>query len=365
MSGISIILKPKPYQRVIMHLSFWLLLFVVRLYLTCISFTVYSGFPFTIVALLTLSNVIMMAAIFYLFTGVGWRLIQQHRWVIFMTLLSAGFCIYTALDTLIEKIILFNCQSCLVTLKNNQPSYYQLLISDTFQILLKRLLTLGVPFNLLLTLSIPVSLKLGLNAWRAHTKALDLEKDKLELELNFLKAQLNPHFLFNSMNNIYGTILKGETDCSANLVARLSGLLRYMLYETNGSYVPLFKEIKLMSDYIELEKIRLNFTTIRTDHHLMKTDQMIPPILFMPLLENAFKFCGDEPGSYIYVYLETTTDRILFRLENSMNAERQGPGGLGLKNFKKRLDLYYSGKYIYQVTDDNCQYKVLLTIDLA
>lgn len=364
MSVIHIIRHPKPHQRVLMHLGCWLLLFGVRLYLTSISFTVYSNLPFAIVSLLLLSNFMLIVAMFYLLTGFGWELARQRRWMKLMILLIVGFCAYTTLDTFIEKMILFSCQSCLVTLRHNQPSYYQLLTSGTFLILLKRLLTLGTPINLILALSIPVSFKLSLNVLRAHAQALQLSKENLELELNFLKAQLNPHFLFNSMNNIYGTILKGETERSADLVARLSELLRYMLYETSASYTSLSKEITLMTDYIELEKIRLNFTTVSTEYHLANTDYLIPPLLFMPLLENAFKFCDDEPGNYIQLWLETTVDQVQFKLVNSMHAERQRVGGIGLKNFQKRVELYYSGRYTYQVINDGCLYQVQLTINL-
>jgi sensor histidine kinase YesM len=232
---------------------------------------------------------------------------------------------------------------------------------------LKRLLSFGTPFSLLLTLFIPLCLKTTLNAYRSSMDSLKLAKENVQLEFNFLKAQLNPHFLFNTMNNIYGLIISGNRERSAGLVARLSELLRYILYDSNEDSMPLAKEIKLMNDYIELEKVRLNFTNVVFDYRTDDGSYEIAPLLLIPLIENAFKFSADEPGSFISIFLDVLNGRLRFTVDNNIDRQRirSGPGGIGLKNLQKRLALYYPGNYWYEPSISDTGYAVDLTIQLT
>ena len=238
--------------------------------------------------------------------------------------------------------------------------------SDLSNIVLVRLVTFGTPFFLLLTLTIPISIKTALNAYRSNMRSVTLAKEKLELELNFLRAQLNPHFLFNSMNNIYGLIIAGDTERSADLVSRLSELLRYMLYESEADTMPLSKEVKLMADYVELEKVRLNFTAVTFSPPTFSADIRIAPLLLIPLIENAFKFTPDEPGAFINILLTIAPDSINFKIENTFDRDRPDglSGGIGLANMQKRLELYYTGRYRYQVSANGNIYWVNICLNL-
>lgn len=357
----------RPGYRKMAHLLFWLVLLIVRLYLTLITFNVYSGLSFSIVFLLNLNSTLLIAAVFYLMTGPLWKLLQRRQYFYFTFYFFGLLCGYTLIEAVAEQALLRTCSGCLLSLQKGQPQYFALVQSGLINIVLKRLLSLGTPFGLLLTLSIPLCLKLAVNAWRSQLKALQLAKDNLELEFNFLKAQLNPHFLFNSMNNIYGLILQGDQERSAGLVARLSEMLRYMLYESNEAFMPLQSEIKLIQNYIELEKVRLNDTGVIVNIAVDSMTYEIPPLLLMPLVENAFKFSPDEPGARIHFFLDVTDGRLRFTSDNVVDhRERmQQNGGIGLGNLKKRLEMYYPGKYWYEDNFADGVYNTILSIELT
>lgn len=360
------LLAPTSTQRVLLHSLFWLLLFGLRAYLTFISFNVYSGFPTRVLLLLNLSGVSLIATAFYIFTGPVFALAANRKKLLVVLSVLATLFLYTFLDAALEQLIVRSCKSCLSILEQRQPGYYGLLQSGFINIVLKRLLSLGTPFFLLLTLSIPLCIKLALAGWRSQVKALELAKSNIELEFNFLKSQVNPHFLFNTLNNIYGLILREETQRSAALVAQLSALLRYMLYEANQSRQALDRELGLLQDYIELEKARLNQTAVTTHIHTDSMEYLLPPLLLMPVIENAFKFCSDEEGAYIRFNLDVQQGQLRVMLDNTVNAEitaRTG-AGIGLPNFRKRLELYYPERYRYETTLKDGIYAVVLSIDI-
>lgn len=365
---ITDLLYPKTLARIALHAAFWGLLFVLRFYLTLITFNVYSGFPPPTLALLSLFSTGLVAAFYYVLTGVLWKhLLRKKKYAKTFALLIILLILYTIADTITERILLKACPDCMITLAKHQPGYYSLIRSDITSIVLKRLLSFGTPFSLILTLFIPLCIKIAVNAYRSSIDSLKLAKENIQLEFNFLKAQLNPHFLFNTMNNIYGLIMSGDKDRSANLVSRLSELLRYILYDSNEDSMPVTKEVKLINDYIELEKVRLNFTKVVFDCSMDDTGYEIAPLLLIPLIENAFKFSPDEPGSLISIFFDILNGRLRFTVENDIDRQRSGSrhGGIGLKNLEKRLRLYYPEDYSYESSITGQTYSADLTIQLV
>jgi len=364
---ISFLHNPGFRQRLTMHVLFWILFFAARLYLTAITFNVYSQFPFSLTILLIMANTLFAAGVYYFIIYLLWPLVLKKKYLLGFLTMAAAVMIYTVADAWTEKQLITACSPCLADLRLTQPAYYGLITSDLISIFLKRFVTLGTPVSLLLMLSIPLCIKFALNGWRQQTKALQLAKENIELEFNFLKAQLNPHFLFNSMNNIYGLILSGKQEKSASLVTRLSDLLRYLLYESNKQYMPLGREIKLMADYAELERVRLNYTTLEFTHSIDQHSYRIAPILFMPLLENAFKFCPDQPGSFILIHLEVQKAGLYFSVTNTISPDYQPEtaGGIGLNNLNKRLNLYYSGLHYYEVRTTSDTYTATIQLTLT
>ena len=354
--------------RIALHILFWVLFFVVKFYITIISFNVYRTFPFERVAMINLSSTFFIAIFYYILVYwliPGKRLRKRYLPPLYVSI-PLLYILYIFLDSYFEMNIIQSCKECLLSLQKDNLSYYNFLNTDISNIILKRLSGLGPAILLLFVLCIPFCIKLMLQLFRNELKAAQLARDNLQLEFNFLKAQINPHFLFNTMNNIYGLILRGDNKRSAGLVARLSELLRYILYESDHQTMSIDKEIKLANDYIELEKARLNDTSVSFNVNNDKTIHELAPLLLMPLIENAFKYSACRPGSFIKISLDILNGNLLFKIENSIDENRlfNNSGGIGLTNFKKRLELYYAGKYNYETRVSASTYNVNLNIQM-
>lgn len=357
----------RPILRIGLHLLFWTILFVVKLYLIRVSFNVYRSFPTPTYILITLVNTIVLAACYYIAVYIILTiLLLKRRYAIGIMLLLVLLICYTFLDTYLELLIISNCKPCAGILSQENAAYTAYLGRGLINVTLSRLLGLGTPIILLFTLCIPLSIKMAIQAFKNNIRALELAKDNLQLEFNFLKSQLNPHFLFNAMNNIYGLIISGDKENSAGLVSKLSELLRYTLYDSNEALMPIDRELKLMNDYIELESVRLNDTKVNFKWQLDHNDYLIAPLLLMPLIDNAFKYNRDEEGSNIDIFLEVLQGKFRFTIENNISDEQKphDAGGIGINNLKKRLALYYKDKHVYEISISNAVYSVNLTIQL-
>lgn len=227
--------------------------------------------------------------------------------------------------------------------------------------------------SILLSVAITMALKLLKRWYQEEQSNKTLNKLNVETELKFLKSQINPHFLFNSLNNLYAlTLIKSEL--APEVVLRLSNILRYVLYETGEGRVPLNKEIQYIRDYIELERIRLgNRVKIDFQTEGITDGREIEPMLFLTFVENSFKHgistSADE--GWVNINIKGEADKSLhFRIANSRkehSAEKkseksQTPGGIGLVNLKKRLDLIYPEKYRLEIKEEPSHYEVDLHI---
>lgn len=351
--------------RISLHLLFWALLFGAKLYLIHISFNVYNSLPTATHLLLALASTMVLAMFYYLavYVILPKTLLKKRYLLCFVLMAVAVFC-YTVLDAFLELSIIGACKTCDNLLSREYTTY---LARGLINVALTRILSLGTPIFLLFALCIPFSIKMGIMAFRNNIRALELAKENLQLEFSFLKAQLNPHFLFNAMNNIYGLILSGEKEKSAGLVSRLSELLRYTLYDSNEDLMPIARELKLMNDYIELEKVRLNETKVNFRCNIDHDDYYIAPLLLMPLIENAFKYNHDSAQSYIDIFLDLLHGKLRFTIENCTRDDQgraTSSGGIGINNLKKRLELYYKNNYWYEASVLNDVYAVNLTIQL-
>ena len=241
--------------------------------------------------------------------------------------------------------------------------------------------------SLILTLCIKMT-----RVWiQAQRRQQLLEKEQLETELNFLRHQFNPHFLFNTINSIFFLIHK-KPDTASESLARFSDLLRYQLYECNDTRIPLSKEINYLKNSIELEKLRQN-DNVKVDFHLdiytSKGDSTsicppaadhldIAPFILMTFVENAFKHVSKEPGfsNWITIRLEvdhprlkTDTHQLNFSVSNSILPGTISTAihnsGIGLKNVRRRLDLLYPGRHSLNIQSDNVSFEVRLQLDLS
>lgn len=194
------------------------------------------------------------------------------------------------------------------------------------------------------------------------TKAL--EKEKFEAELGLLRAQIQPHFFFNTLNNLYALTLK-KSDQAPGIVQKLSELMSYLLYDCDRDVVPLQEEVQLIHNYLDLEKLRYGKRLqVKFDMKGCFTNQWIPPYIILPFVENAFKHSQkDVLGVTIYIFLKADDNQLTLRIKNPISRDKKlVKGGIGLKNVQRRLGLLYGTDYSLEVHSENNEYQVTLLI---
>lgn len=197
---------------------------------------------------------------------------------------------------------------------------------------------------------------------------LRLKKDKTQAELMHLKSQVNPHFFFNTLNNLYGLVEK-DTAKAQQLILKLSDMMRYSIYEGQNDWVTLADEITYLENYMDLHKMRYHKEiTIRFDVEAEDRRVKIMPLLFIIMVENAFKHGVEKlrKDAFVYIRLKATLQHVDFEIENNYDTEEQtGNQGIGLNNLKKRLELVYLKKHELQIsTNHEAIYKIRLKLTL-
>lgn len=222
--------------------------------------------------------------------------------------------------------------------------------------------------NVIFTVITTMVLKL-VKQWYSDQKTTkDLQQEQLQTELKFLKSQINPHFLFNSLNNLYALTLS-KSDSAPEVVLRLSNILRYILYESNEGYVSVRKEMEHVKDYVAVEKLRLGMgVTIDIDIDDAIQDDPVEPMLFLTLVENAFKHSEDilPEKRFIRIHAKSLDTGFRFLIENTFSPSKRDSetGGIGLENIKKRLNLIYPNQHDIKSSTADGVYRVDLIIKL-
>lgn len=194
----------------------------------------------------------------------------------------------------------------------------------------------------------------------------NLENEKLISELAFLKSQINPHFLFNSLNNIYSLAYQ-KSEKTPEAVLKLSEIMRYMLYESNENMVKLDDEIRYVENYIELQKLRFKDKVyIKFEIDGDTRDKEITPLVLISFVENAFKHgIATDKDTPLTIVLNVTSDKLFFQVINKKsNLNKDETGGIGLQNVKRRLDLLYKGEYRLHIDDNEAVYNCELYLNL-
>jgi two-component system, LytTR family, sensor kinase len=218
--------------------------------------------------------------------------------------------------------------------------------------------------------ALTIALKLLRNWYKDQKRKQELEKETLNTELKFLKTQIHPHFFFNTLNNLYAlTLIK--SDDAPEVVLKLSGLMDYLLYESNAEYVTLSKEIEHLRNYLALEKLRfgdrldLEFNTkVENESHL------IAPMLILPFIENTFKHGTKDTINkcWIYIDLSVQDEQLYLKVENSNSGYEEKPKDkdcIGLKNVRRRLELLYPNNHQIEITNQPESFKVELKLTLT
>lgn len=216
-----------------------------------------------------------------------------------------------------------------------------------------------IPFLLVIALAFLIKINARLN---------EIHDEKLSAEVSYLKAQINPHFLFNTLNSLYALTLQKSNE-APNAVLKLSSIMRYVVTESSQDFVSLDKEINYIKDYIELQKLRLDSNVSLSFEVIGTTSgKAIAPLILIPFIENAFKYgINPDDSSFIKIQISIENQSLQMSVKNAIVAseiDEEFKTEEGLKNTQKRLDLIYSGKYVLDVREDKKYYDVNLKIDL-
>lgn len=228
-------------------------------------------------------------------------------------------------------------------------------------------------FLLLFLIAIGSTVIRIISDWQRHQRdRKDLETQRMQSEIKFLKSQINPHFLFNTLNSLYALTLK-KSDKAPEIVIKLSEMMRYMLYECNERRVPLQKEVNYIQNYLALEALRQSGNAdIQFKVEGQVTDQTIAPLIFIPFLENSFKHGLNHQinEGYVKVVMKVFENKLLLRILNSKPSQAhkspdKSTGGIGLQNVQRRLNLLYPNQYKLDIEDNEKEHIVELSLDLT
>ncbi|MDF2514832.1 MAG: hypothetical protein K0R59_128 [Sphingobacterium sp.] len=204
------------------------------------------------------------------------------------------------------------------------------------------------------------------NRYEKDEQLKKLQIAQLHSELNYLHAQINPHFLFNGLNTVYGLIDRNNGPAREALL-QFADLLRYGLYEASADSVDLEKEIDYLKSYIDIQQMRKNeLLTVELTIDMQDNGKRIVPLIFLPFVENAFKFSGsqNEKESSIKIAFHQKDNRLLFECENTFEQRGQEVGGIGIENVRRRLQLLYPETHTLQIRDNGKVWSVKLNLIL-
>ncbi|WP_407520741.1 histidine kinase [Lacibacter sp. MH-610] len=327
------------------HLLIWLLIFGTWFFLRYEDFSLpATAFKITLVKVVDLALMVYLTN--YLLIP---KLLYKKKYILF----ALAFIVLITTSSLVKMNVLgriMNNPNLLSFSGNWKARIYDNVIPHFFLVLA------GVAF------------KLMFDFIEMQKKMAEMAKEKAEAELSFLKSQINPHFLFNSLNAVYFLIDK-ENKEAREALHRFSEMLRYQLYEAGGNKIPIEKEIDFLKDYVHLQKLRKDENyKVEFNTSAEVKGFSIEPLLLLSFVENAFKHIShkQDAENFVNIHLHRSNGQMLFDVTNSkeeqLNAEM--PGGIGLKNVQRRLELLYPGKYELQIENKPEIFKVHLKLKL-
>jgi two-component system LytT family sensor kinase len=327
------------------HVLFWMLVFVLWYYLRYQDYaTRQIAIEITLVKVIDLALMIYVAN--YLLIP---RLVYKKRYT--ASIFAFALMIFASSVIKVYCMAQIQDQPELFSLSGNlKTRLYENVISDFF------LVTAGAAFKLIF------------DYLKMQQRMVEIAREKAETELSFLKSQINPHFLFNSLNSVYFLIDK-ENPEARKALHKFSDMLRYQLYEIKGAKVPIEKELSYLNDYVDLQKLRKDenyFVEFTCSPEVRGFS--IEPLLLIPFVENAFKHISHKTGEKNYVKLDMTRSNGHFNVSitNSKDAERttEVHGGIGLNNVKRRLELLYPEKHELKIENQENFYRVDLKLKI-
>jgi|SRR6185436_530333 len=270
-----------------------------------------------------------------------------------------------------QKYFLFSCLTIALIIAGSALSsltielYYLEVYKQLFSNFL--IMTFSQMVDMVLVVLIFLSADIIYSRYQNDLLHRKLEKEKLETELNFLRSQLNPHFLFNALNSIY-VLIQEDKKIATETLLKFSGLLRYQLYECRENLVEVSRELEFLNDYVGLEKLR-NGDNLEVKYDIPERVNhfTIAPFILIPFVENAFKHVSrnTHTGNYVQIDSEIINDVFIFKVSNTVdkiNSEQNKNGGIGLQNVRRRLELLYPQKHELMIYKENGTFDVTLKL---
>lgn len=221
-------------------------------------------------------------------------------------------------------------------------------------------------FFFLVVTGFSLAIELTFELFRQIISRQEVEAEKNKAELSLYKAQINPHFLFNTLNTLYALVLSGS-DKTESAFVKFSGILRYMYSQNESELIPADDELEYIHQYVDLQKLRLNHhTDVQLNVEASSKKVLIPPMILITFVENAFKYgTSSDKDCKIYIRIKIDENKLLFETENAVMRKPDGQkNGIGIQNCRKRLELLYPGKYELENEEIEGIYHVRLLIDL-
>lgn len=334
-----------PYLLTLVHLAFWLCFLIFPFLITN---TPYTNHIFLIKVIIVTG---VLAAFFYTNTQILIpKLLGRKKVNLYILSIIVITAAIVGIKILLEQY--FNPQMF------EKPWFLGIVITDSI-------------FSSLIVLTIGGGLKITKEWFKNERLKKEIESEKLLAELALMKSQVNPHFLFNTLNNIRSLVRKNSPNSDAAIV-KLSQLMRYMLYDASNELVPLEKEIEYLQNFIDLQRLRLpEKVNIVFEIQEEVKGHYIQPMLFIPFVENAFKHgVSYLEDSRVVINLKVMPGSLHFSIFNSMKVKgeeqikiKEGEAGFGLKNIKKRLDILYPEQHQLQIKIEDGMYLVDLKIE--
>jgi hypothetical protein len=356
-----------PVIRVLCHISMW----VIFTFLLQINFLLDYNLPLPITLAFAMRSLFCNAVIFYLF----FYFIIPHTLLknkVALTILSLPICLVLWIILNHYCLILigkyFKSESPYLkgVIENQNASFIQII---SLKNILKEAILVFYSISSFFFVKIVFDIVRFYSKWfKSERKSMQLEVEKLNLEKDFLNAQLNPHFLFNTLNNLYGLALRNDSQTPA-VITHLSEMMRYTLYQSNAERVPLKQEVEFLKNYVFLEKMRYkNNKSIEFNLDNSNIgDQMIAPLLTFTLVENGFKYgLKLKNGGFLKINVSVDNNIFYFSILNDKeeNLKVRKFSGIGIVNIRKRLELLYPGKHELTMEDRGTSFYVGMKINL-
>ena len=357
--------------RVFYHVAFWILYIALHyLYALPTQFRNFSDSTFSLSAFLYFSKVIPEYYLcIWLFNALDKRVEELLKF--FIVILAAIFLNH------IFSTLIFRWTDYVYGLENLPLRFrtYAGLYIESFRLNdVKSWLVLANDLSEIQFFTVPVAFRMAKYALHESMMKQRVQNEALRMELTMLKAQINPHFVFNVLNAAYAKILSVSED-AADYLQKASNILRFSLYEATDEFIQLKKELSYVSQYVELESIRNNrrCNVAFVQQGQPKDEYKIPTLLLITLVENAFKHGvhATRFNSYVNIHTEITADTLHFSIANSQpnqsflkKNQTKPVGGLGLTNLQKRMQLYYKDDFIFETRINDQEFKVMIKLPL-